>query len=125
MTGIEEPLRTVVLGASPNPARYSFSAVRQLMQHGFTPIPVGLRSGEIDGLEIITERPELENIDTVTLYVGPDHQPGLYDYIFKLNPRRIIFNPGTENAELAKLAQKRGIETTYACSLVLLSTGQY
>ncbi len=125
MTDLQESLRTVVLGASPNPARYSYTAVRQLNQHGFTPIPVGLRSGEIDGVEILTGNPELKNIDTVTLYVGPDHQPALYEYIFKLNPRRLIFNPGTENAELLKLAEEKGIETTYACSLVLLSTGQY
>ena len=125
MGEISEPLRTVVLGASPNPARYSFMAVRQLLRHGFTPIPLGLRAGEIDGVEILTGTPALKNIDTVTLYVGPDRQPDLYEYILGLNPRRLIFNPGTENPELLQLAREKGIDTSQACSLVLLSTGQY
>jgi len=117
--------RTVVLGASANPSRYSYSAVNRLRQNGYDAIPVGLRSGEINGTEILVGRPPLSNIDTVSLYIGAGRQPALYDYIFDLNPRRLIFNPGTENIELEQLAKKRGIETTNACSLVLLSTGQY
>ncbi len=120
-----EALRTVVLGASPNPARYSYTAVNRLIQNGFDAIPVGIRKGDINGVQILVGQPALENIDTITLYVGPARQPDLYEYIFELKPRRIIFNPGTENTELQMMAEERGIETIHACSLVLLATGQY
>lgn len=116
---------TVVIGASPNMERYSYKATVSLQNHRHTVYPVGLRKGIINGLEIITDKPELENIDTVTLYVGPDNQPYWYDYILSLKPRRIIFNPGTENPEFEKMAADKGIETTEACTLVLLSIKQY
>lgn len=116
---------TVVIGASPNPERYSYKATISLQNHQHTVYPVGLRKGIINGLEIITDKPALENIDTVTLYVGPDNQPYWYEYILSLKPKRIIFNPGTENPELEKMAADKGIETTEACTLVLLSIKQY
>ncbi|GAA3940044.1 CoA-binding protein [Hymenobacter algoricola] len=117
--------KTLVLGASDNPARYSFRAVHQLRQHGHEVVPVGIRKGQVAGLAIHTDRPPEADIDTVTLYVGPQNQPAWYDYILDLNPKRIIFNPGTENAELEKLAQQRGIRTEEACTLVMLSIGNY
>lgn len=117
--------KTLVLGASDNPARYSFRAVQQLQRHGHEVVPVGIRKGEVAGLSIRTDRPAAGNVDTVTLYVGPQNQPAWYDYILDLQPRRIIFNPGTENPELERLAQARGIATEEACTLVLLSVGQY
>lgn len=117
--------KTLVLGASDNPARYSYRAVHQLKSHGHEVVPVGIRKGEVAGLAIHTDRPAAENVDTVTLYVGPQNQPAWYDYILDLNPKRIIFNPGTENPELERRAQARGIETEEACTLVLLSVGQY
>lgn len=116
---------TVVIGASPNPERYSYKATISLQNHQHTVYPVGLRKGIINGLEIITDKPALENIDTVTLYVGPDNQPYWYEYILSLKPKRIIFNPGTENPEFEKMAADKGIETTEACTLVLLSIKQY
>ena len=119
------PKRTVVLGASPNPARYSYSAVLKLLEKGHIPFPVGLRDGEIDGISIEVGQPEIANIDTITLYIGPDHQPPLYDYILSLQPKRVIFNPGTENIELARLAQAAGILTVNACNLVMLATGEF
>ncbi len=117
--------KTLVLGASPNPARYSYLAVNRLLAAGKEPIALGIRKGKIGDVEILRGKPELENIDTVTLYIGPAHQPEYYDYILGLNPRRIIFNPGTENPELVKLAKEKGIETEIACTLVMIASNTY
>lgn len=117
--------KTLVLGASDNPARYSFRAANMLKQHGHDVVPVGIRQGQVAGMSIHTDRPQETDIDTVTLYVGPQNQPEWYDYILGLKPRRILFNPGTENPELELLAQQNGIQTEEACTLVLLSIGQY
>ena len=117
--------KTLILGATPNPGRYAYMAAERLTGHGHPIVNVGIKSGEVAGVPI--EKPEEihTDIDTITLYVGPQNQPDLYDYILATNPKRIIFNPGTENSELRKLANERGIETDYACTLVLLSIGQY
>lgn len=117
--------KTLVLGASDNPARYSYQAVHRLQRHGHEVVPVGIRKGQVGGLDILTDRPQAAAVDTVTLYVGPQNQPAWYDYILDLQPKRIIFNPGTENPELERLAQARGIRTEEACTLVMLSVGQY
>lgn len=119
------PKRTLVLGASPNPMRYAYMATEDLLERGHDVIPVGRRSGKIGDLEIQNDFPLVEGVDTITLYVGPANQEELYDYILKINPKRIIFNPGTENSELRKLAIENGIETEYACTLVLLSLDSY
>lgn len=116
---------TVVIGASPNNDRYSYKATISLQKHLHTVYPIGIRKGTINGLEIITDKPLLENIDTVTLYVGLDNQPAWIDYILSLKPKRIIFNPGTENPDFEALAQSKGIKTEEACTLVLLSINQY
>ena len=116
---------TVVIGASPNTDRYSYKATISLQQHNQTVYPIGIRNGKINDLDIITTKPVIENIDTVTLYVGADNQPAWFDYIFSLNPKRIIFNPGTENPEFEALAISKGIEVLDACTLVLLSINQY
>lgn len=117
--------KTVVIGASANPDRYSNRAVRKLKQYGHEVVAVGLRAGEIDGVKIHADRPVIENVDTVTMYVGAQNQVALYDYIFSLNPRRIIFNPGAENEDLEMKARDKGIEVEEACTLVLLSIGDY
>jgi uncharacterized protein len=117
--------RTVVIGASPKTNRYSNLAVRRLKEHGHEVIAVGLRNGDINGTPIHGDRPIITDVDTVTLYVGPRNQPVLYDYILSLNPKRIIFNPGTENSELEKKATEKGIEVLEACTLVMLSIGDY
>lgn len=117
--------KTLVLGASNNPSRYSYRATRMLTQHGYEAVPVGIKKGNIAGIEIINDTPESDDIDTITLYLNPERQKQYYDYILSLQPNRIIFNPGTENYELAKLAKEQGIETEIACTLVMLSTGQY
>ncbi len=117
--------KTLVLGASPNPSRYSNIAVNRLTRHGHEVVPVGVREGEIAGIGIIKGRPEVEGVDTITLYLNPKRQEEYYDYILALNPKRIIFNPGTENPELSRLAREQGIETEIACTLVQLSIGEY
>ncbi|WP_426670574.1 CoA-binding protein [Mucilaginibacter sp. McL0603] len=117
--------RTLVLGASPDTSRYANLAANKLVRDGHSIVNVGLRTGEIAGVPI--EKPETihHDIDTITLYVGPQHQEELYDYILDTHPKRIIFNPGTENSKLRRMANEKGIETEYACTLVLLSIGQY
>ena len=118
--------KTLIAGASPNTERYAFKAARMLQQYGHEFIPVGIKKGEVLGQPILNEWPEhIADLDTITLYLGPEHQKPIYDKILRLKPRRIIFNPGTENAELADLAKQAGIKAEYACTLVLLSTNQY
>src|ERR1700748_1532567 len=117
--------KTLILGATPNPGRYAYLAANRLKGHGHNIVNVGIKTGEVAGVPI--EKPEAihDDIDTITLYVGPQNQPPLYDYILKTHPKRIIFNPGTENSELRKMANEKGIETEYACTLVMLSVGDY
>ncbi|HLP94885.1 MAG TPA: CoA-binding protein [Saprospiraceae bacterium] len=117
--------KTLVLGATTNPERYAYLAVGRLLQHKHEVVPVGIRHGEVHGLDIQEGKPVVEDVDTVTLYVGPARQPEYYDYIFSLNPKRIIFNPGTENPELMQMARERGIEVVEGCTLVMLSIGAY
>ncbi len=117
--------KTLVIGASENPSRYSFLAVNKLLSKGYTVVALGNRKGKIQDVDITTEQIAFEDIDTITLYLNPSNQKTYYEYILSLHPKRIIFNPGTENEELESLAQKSGIKTMEACTLVLLSTGQY
>ncbi|MCB0632278.1 MAG: CoA-binding protein, partial [Lewinella sp.] len=99
--------RTVVLGASTNPARYSHRAVGLLLEKGIEPVPVGIKKGEIEGIPILNGEPEVEDVHTVTLYLNPERQRPYYDYILGLHPKRIIFNPGTENPELIRLTREQ------------------
>lgn len=117
--------KTLVIGASANPSRYSFLAVQKLTAHQHPVVALGLKKAMIGNTAIETEKKPFADIDTVTLYLNPIRQKEYYDYILSLNPKRIIFNPGTENEELYKLAAQKGIKTIEACTLVLLSTGQY
>ncbi|QHL86396.1 CoA-binding protein [Nibribacter ruber] len=117
--------KTVVIGASDNPSRFSYRAVHQLKNYGHEVVPVGIRKGEVAGLPISLDKPSVDEVDTVTMYVGPQNQPSWYDYILSLKPKRIIFNPGTENYEFEKKAQEQNIETLHACTLVMLSVGNY
>lgn len=118
-------MKTLVIGASKNPERYSYKAADKLLHHGHEIELLGLKPDEIFGHVIDTERKQYKDIDTVTLYIGQQRQPEYYDYIISLRPRRVIFNPGTENDEFIELLQKNGIETEVACTLVLLATEQY
>jgi len=117
--------KTLIIGASPDPSRYSYKAAHMLKRFNHDIVNVGIKKGEVAGIEI--EKPELihDDIDTVTLYIGPALQAQYHDYILEIKPKRVIFNPGTENYELEKLLDQHGIEPIEACTLVLLSTGQY
>lgn len=117
--------KTLVLGATPNESRYANLAANRLVRSGHSIVNVGLREGIVAGVPIEKPGTIHHDIDTITLYVGPGHQTSLYNYILETNPKRIIFNPGTENSELRRMANEKGIETEYACTLVLLSIGQY
>lgn len=117
--------KTIVLGASTNPSRYSFLAVNKLLAYRHEVVAVGNKKGTVGTVEIDNGMPETKDVDTVTLYLNPTNQKPYYDYILALKPKRIIFNPGTENDELVELAENAGIKTIEACTLVMLSTGQY
>ncbi len=116
---------TIVIGASANPERYSYKAVESLFKHGHTVIPVGIKQGKIKELDIFINKPIVGNIHTISLYVGIANQTEWIPYVLQLKPKRLIFNPGTENPEFFKLAQSQGIECIEACTLVMLSIGNY
>jgi len=117
--------KTLVLGASDNPSRYSWLAVHRLRSHEHPVVAVGRKYVLVGDVTVETEKKQFDGVDTVTLYLNAQHQKDYYNYILSLKPRRIIFNPGAENDELAELARKNNIEPVEACTLVMLSTGQY
>lgn len=119
--------KTVIIGATTNPSRYAYLAAGMLTEYKHEIVLIGIKKGEVFGAQIlsINDRPIVKNVDTVTLYVGPQHQPEHYDYILSLKPKRVIFNPGTENEEFEKLIEQAGAEALEACTLVLLRSGQY
>lgn len=119
--------RTVIVGATTNKGRYAYLAAEMLTEFKHEIIPVGIKKGEVFGKQIlnIQEKPLVADVDTITLYIGPQHQSEWYDYLFGLKPRRIIFNPGTENEFFERMAEEKGIEAVEACTLVMLRTGQY
>jgi uncharacterized protein len=119
--------RTVIVGATTNKSRYAYLAAEMLTEFKHEIVPVGIKKGEVLGKPIldIHEKPALMDVDTITLYIGPQHQPEWYDYLISLRPRRIIFNPGTENEIFERKAEENGIEAVVACTLVMLRTGQY
>ena len=117
--------KTMIIGATTNPARYAHAAALRLKYHGHDIVQIGLKPGEVAGEPVNTQKETFEGIDTVTLYVGPRHQHDYYDYVVSLKPKRVIFNPGTENSEFEELLIENDIEPIEACTLVMLSTGQY
>ena len=118
-------LKTVVIGASENPDRYSNKAIQLLRHHGYEVVAIGKKAGSVADVLILTGQPAINEVDTVTLYLSPVNQLPVYQYLLSLKPRRMIFNPGTENPEFEAKALSAGIDVLRACTLVLLSTGQY
>ncbi len=117
---------TVVIGASESPSRYSNKAILALRNHNLPVMAIGKRPGMVADIEIQTGKPAAErSVDTITLYLSEENQEDMIDYILSLKPRRIIFNPGAENEHFATLARKKGVNIVEACTLVMLSTGQY
>ena len=117
--------KTLVLGASDNPSRYSYLAIRKLVSHNHPVVAIGRKKGQVGNINIEKEHLVQDDIDTVTLYLNPSNQVEYYDYILGLKPKRIIFNPGTENNELIKKAKENNIEPVIGCTLVMLSIGLY
>ncbi|GMN08491.1 CoA-binding protein [Croceitalea sp. MTPC5] len=116
---------TLVFGASLKPNRYSNLVVKRLLEHNITTVAFGLRPGLIDSVQIKTNLDELPKVDIVTLYLGAERQKQYYESIIGLKPKKVIFNPGTENPEFYDMLAINGVEVEVACTLVLLSTGQY
>ncbi len=114
--------RTVIIGATPDVTRYAYRAAQMLTEYGHEIVPVGIKKGVVFGKQIINNQPFIENVDTVTLYVGTPNQSSLLDYIINLKPKRIIFNPGTENDDLIDLAIQNNIEPVIGCTLVMLAS---
>ena len=117
--------KTLVLGASDNPERYSYLAINRLRSKGYPVVAIGRKKTKVADVEVEKEKKAFDDIDTITLYLSPAHQQEYYDYILSLHPKRIIFNPGAENNALYELAIANQITPLEACTLVLLSTGQY
>ena len=119
--------KILILGASNNPARFSYMAANALSIRGYDIIPLGLKKGTLAGKSIldIRSRPIIDDVHTITLYMNPQNQSGYLDYILSLNPRRIIFNPGTENRDLIGPAEEQGIEVIVDCTLVMLRSGYF
>ncbi len=119
--------KTVIIGATTNPSRYAYLAAEMLTSYHHEIVPIGIRGGELFGKTILNihHKPEVNDVDTVTLYIGPKRQPEWYDYILSLKPKRIIFNPGTENPEFESKVEESGAESVTGCTLVMLRTGQY
>lgn len=119
--------KTVIVGATTNTGRYAYLAASMLKEYGHPIVPVGIKKGTVldEPILDIRTKPEVKDVDTITLYIGPQHQPEWYDYLIGLKPKRIIFNPGTENPTFQKLAEDDGIEALEACTLVLLRTNQF
>ena len=117
--------KTVIIGASENPERYAFMAAHRLVKYGHPIVNLGKKQGMVAGEPILTDKPYLEDVDTITLYINPSHQKEWYDYILSLKPKRIIFNPNTENPELEILAKENEVETVEGCTLVMLGSGQF
>ena len=117
--------KTLVLGATTKPDRYAYRAINMLVQKGHTVLAIGQNTGEVAGVKIQTKAIPVKNIDTVTLYLNPTRQRDYYNYIIEAQPKRVVFNPGTENPELYQLLELNNIKAEIACTLVLLATNQY
>lgn len=118
-------MKTLILGASTKPNRYAYLALQSLLKNNYPVFGVGIKAAEVDGVKIYKDQKVFKDIDTVTLYLSAKNQIEYYDYLLQLKPRRVIFNPGTQNPELEHLLVENQIEVVHACTLVMLSTQQY
>lgn len=117
--------KTLIIGASTNPHRYSYKAIIKLRQHKHDVIAIGKKHGIVVDIEITDQLVSIKDLHTITLYLNPQLQKQYYSYILSLKPTRVIFNPGTENSELEDLLNSENIEYIHACTLVLLSINKY
>ena len=117
--------KTLVIGASVNPNRYSYKVVLKLLDSGIKVIPMGINQGNIADLVIVRHFEKQKDSHTVSIYIKPEIQKEYYKYIINLQPKRVLFNPGTENPIFSQILKKHNIYWENSCSLVLLSTNQY
>jgi uncharacterized protein len=117
--------KTLVIGASTNPQRFSYLAIKSLVKHKVDVVAIGLKEGEVEGVKILVDKPQLKDIHTISLYLNQERQRDYLDYFISLKPKRIIINPGTENGELMKLAREHNIKLIFDCTLVMLNNGTY
>ncbi|MEQ9441209.1 MAG: CoA-binding protein [Cyclobacteriaceae bacterium] len=124
---MSEKKKTVIVGATPNPSRYAYLAANMLTEYGHPIVPLSIKRGSVVGVELLDmrQKPALEDIHTVTLYIGPAHQPEWYEYLLSLQPQRFVFNPGTENPDFYQLIREQKIEVVQGCTLVMLRSGTY
>ena len=122
---MKDQLITAVFGSSVKPMRFSFKAINKLRQNGYPVHALGLREGRVADVDIQTGKPDLTDVHTVTMYLGPQNQPEYYDYIQSLKPQRVIFNPGTENNEFANILKDNGVEVVEYCTLVMLDMDMF
>ena len=117
--------KTLVIGASPNPLRYGHKAVKRLVSHGYEVVAIGKRETEIEGVAVVKEKPHIDKLHTITLYLNADNQEEYLNYMISLKPKRIIFNPGTYNGKLEQMAGEAGIEVVEDCTLIMLDSESY
>ncbi len=122
---MQQSKKTLVVGASEKSQRYSNKAIQKLLRYGHEVVPLAPRPGQVAGVPFVTGYPEVKGIHTITLYIGPVRQSAFYEYLLSLKPKRIIFNPGTENDVFQQRAEEQGIEVVEDCTLVMLETGMY
>jgi predicted CoA-binding protein len=115
----------LVLGASPNPERFSNKAVRRLIRYNHEVIAIGKRAGMIGDTPIITTQPEITGVHTVVMYLAPYHQGEIFDYVLSLRPKRVVFNPGTESPEFDEFLESYNIEVVHDCTLVMLANNRF
>jgi len=115
----------VVLGASPNPDRFSYKAVKRLVRQNYRVVAIGKREGMIEEVPIITSQPDLTGVHTIVIYLAPYHQGEIFDYVLSLHPKRVVFNPGTESPEFDEFLESYNIEIVHDCTLVMLATGRF
>lgn len=118
-------MKTLVLGATTNKERYAYKAIHSLVDKSHQVVAIGTKEGMALDVKIETSKVPFIGIDTVTIYLNPKNQQEYYDYIVSLHPRRVIFNPGTENPEFYEILKQNNIDFEVACTLVLLATNQY
>jgi predicted CoA-binding protein len=117
--------KTLVLGATTKPERPAFKAIEMLVGNGHSVLALGQNTGEVAGIKINTKAIPLKNIDTVSLYINPARQRDYYNYVIEAKPKRVLFNPGTENPEFYQLLELNNIKFEAACTLVLLTLNKY
>ena len=119
--------KTVIVGSTPRPYRYAHQAAVMLDEREIPFIPLGIQEGEVLGRDILNvyDKPQIEEVDSLTMYISAPRQKEWYDYLLSLKPKRIIFNPGSENYEFKKRAESEGVECLEACTLVMLSVGNF